>query len=85
MENKPRNPKSTRSNIISYFINCKHHNNNHNNNVCSITTNNIVVIATAPSKEAFTKFFTAPAAQDRMKNAGISTPPNITFLESKSI
>ena len=49
------------------------------------TPNNIVVIATAPSKEAFTKFFTAPAAQDRMKNAGISTPPNITFLESKSI
>ena len=45
--------------------------------------NNIVVIGTAPSKEAFTKFFATSAAQDRMKNAGVSSPPNITFLESR--
>ena len=44
--------------------------------------NNVWVISTAPSKEVFTAFFSAPAAQERMRNAGVISPPTITFLES---
>ena len=44
--------------------------------------NNAWVIGTAPSKEAFTAFFSAPAAQERMRNAGVISPPTITLLES---
>jgi len=44
--------------------------------------NNAWVIGTAPSKEAFTAFFSAPAAQERMRNAGVISPPTIIFLES---
>ena len=43
--------------------------------------NNVWVIGTAPSKEAFTAFFSAPSAQERMKNAGVISPPTTTFLE----
>ena len=43
--------------------------------------NNVWVIGTAPSKEAFTAFFSAPAAQERMRNAGVISPPTTTFLE----
>ena len=43
--------------------------------------NNAWVIGTAPSKEAFTAFFSAPAAQERMRNAGVVSAPTITFLE----
>ena len=44
--------------------------------------NNVLVIGTASSKEAFTAFFSAPAAQERMRNAGVISPPTITFLEA---
>ena len=44
--------------------------------------NNVWVIGIAPSKEAFTAFFSAPAAQERMRNAGVISPPTITLLES---
>ena len=44
--------------------------------------NNVWVIGTAPSKEAFAAFFSAPAAQERMRNAGVISPPTITLLES---
>ena len=44
--------------------------------------NNVWVISTAPSKEVFTAFFSAPAAQERMRNAGVISPPTITFLKS---
>ena len=44
--------------------------------------NNAWVIGTAPSKEAFTAFFSAPAAQERMRNAGEISPPTIILLES---
>ena len=45
-------------------------------------TNNAWVIATAPSREAFTAFFSSPAQQERMRNAGVISPPTITLLES---
>ena len=45
--------------------------------------NNVLIIGSAPSKEAFTKFFATPAAQDRMKNAGVNSSPKITFLRSR--
>ena len=44
--------------------------------------NNVWVIGTTPSNEAFTAFFSAPAAQERMRNAGVISPPTITLLES---
>jgi hypothetical protein len=43
--------------------------------------NNVWVIGTAPSKETFTAFFSAPAAQERMRNPGVVSPPTITLLE----
>ena len=43
--------------------------------------NNVWVIGTASSKEAFTAFFAAPASQERMRNAGVISPPTVTFLE----
>ena len=44
--------------------------------------NNVWEIGTAPSKEAFTAFFSDPAAQERMRNAGVISPQTITFLGS---
>ena len=44
--------------------------------------NNAWVIGTAPSKEAFTAFFSSPAQKERMKNAGVISHPIVTFLES---
>ena len=44
--------------------------------------NNAWVIGTAPSKEAFTAFFSSPAQKERMKNAGVISPPTVTLLES---
>jgi hypothetical protein len=45
-------------------------------------TNNAWVIITAPSREAFTAFFSSPAQRERMRNAGVISPPIVTFLES---
>ncbi len=44
--------------------------------------NNVWVIGTAPSKEAFAAFFSAPTAQERMRNAGVISAPTITFWDS---
>lgn len=46
------------------------------------SSNNVWVIGTATSKEAFLGFFASDAQKERMKNAGIISPPTITFLES---
>ena len=43
---------------------------------------NAWIIGTATSKEAFLSFFSSDAQKERMKNAGIISPPTITFLES---
>ena len=43
--------------------------------------NNVWVIGTATSKEAFLEFFASDAQKERMKNAGIISPPTITFLK----
>ena len=43
--------------------------------------NQSVAIATAPSKEEFSAFFTSPAQQERMQSAGVQGPPIITFLK----
>jgi heme-degrading monooxygenase HmoA len=43
--------------------------------------NNVWVISTASSKEAFSAFFSSPAQKERMRNAGVISPPTITFLE----
>jgi len=42
---------------------------------------NAVAIGTAPSKEAFIAFFTAPEMQQVQKDAGVLAPPEIKFLE----
>ena len=42
---------------------------------------NVWVIATATSKEAFLAFLTANAQKERMKKAGVISPPTITFVE----
>ena len=44
--------------------------------------NNAWVIGTAPSKEAFTAFFSSQAQKERMRNAGVISPPTVTLLES---
>ena len=44
--------------------------------------NNAWVIGTVPSKEAFTAFFSSPAQKERMRNAGVISPPTVTLLES---
>ena len=43
--------------------------------------NSVWVIVTATSKEAFVEFFASDAQKERMKNAGIISPPIITFLK----
>lgn len=43
--------------------------------------NNVWIISTASSKEAFGAFFSSPAQKERMRNAGVISPPTITFLE----
>ncbi|MQF48769.1 hypothetical protein FIM08_02560 [SAR202 cluster bacterium AC-647-N09_OGT_505m] len=43
---------------------------------------NVWVVGTAPSKETFISFFSAPTAQERMRNAGVISAPTITLLES---
>jgi len=43
--------------------------------------NNAVAIGTAPSKEEFLAFFTAPEMQETQKAAGILGPPEVKFLE----
>ena len=47
--------------------------------------NNVIMIGEAGSKEVITNFMTTPAQKERMKNAGVSSPPNITWIESVSI
>ena len=42
---------------------------------------NAVAIGTAPSKEAFIAFFTAPEMRQVQKDAGVLAPPEIKFLE----
>ena len=44
--------------------------------------NNAWVISTVASKEVFGAFFSSSAQQERMKAAGVTAPPIITFLES---
>ena len=44
--------------------------------------NSVWVIATATSKETFLEFFAADAQKERMKYAGVNSPPTITFLEA---
>ena len=44
--------------------------------------NNVRIICTATSKEAFTAFFSSPAQKERMRNAGVISPPTVTLLES---
>ena len=43
--------------------------------------NEAFVIGTTPSIEAFGAFFGDPAQQERMRNSGVTSPPDITFLE----
>ena len=43
--------------------------------------NNAWIIGTASSKEAFAAFFSSPAQQERMKNAGVTSPPTVTLLQ----
>lgn len=43
---------------------------------------NAWVISTVASKEVFAAFFSSSAQQERMKAAGVTAPPIITFLES---
>ena len=43
--------------------------------------NNAIAIGTAPSKESFVSFFTRPQMQEIQKQAGVLSPPEITFLE----
>ena len=45
--------------------------------------NNVRIICTATSKEAFTAFFSAPAQQERMKNAGVTEAPSVTFIQAE--
>jgi len=42
---------------------------------------NAVAIGTAPSKDAFVAFFTAPEMQQVQKEAGVMAPPEVKFLE----
>lgn len=44
--------------------------------------NNAVVIGEIPSKESFIGFMLSPVQKERMKNAGVSSPPTFTFIES---
>ena len=44
--------------------------------------NNAWVIGTAPSKEAFTAFFSSPSMKERMRTVGVISPPTVTLLES---
>lgn len=43
--------------------------------------NSVWVIGTATSKEAFMDFFASDAQKERMKDAGVISPPTITFLK----
>lgn len=43
--------------------------------------NNAWAIGTAPSKEAFLSVLLSPEAQERIKQAGVTAPPNVNFLE----
>ena len=43
----------------------------------------VVVIGTAPAKEAFVSFISSPAQQERMKNAGVTEAPSVTFIQSE--
>jgi hypothetical protein len=43
---------------------------------------NAVAIGTAPSKEAFIAFFTAPDMKEVQAKAGVMGPPEVTFLEN---
>ena len=42
--------------------------------------NNAIVIGTAPSKEAFIRFFTSPEMQAVQKDAGVLGPPDLKFM-----
>ncbi len=44
--------------------------------------NSAWIIGAAPSKQAFTAFFSSPAQKERMKNAGVVSAPVVTFLEA---
>mgnify|MGYP003307482555 FL=1 len=39
------------------------------------------VIGTAPSREAIIEYFSSPELQERQKQAGVTAPPVVTFLE----
>lgn len=43
--------------------------------------NNVWVIGTATSQETFREFFASDAQKARMKNAGVISPPTVTFVE----
>lgn len=43
----------------------------------------VVVIGTAPSKETFVSFISSPAQQERMKNAGVTEAPSVTFIQAE--
>ena len=43
--------------------------------------NQVVLIGSAPSKETLMGFFSSPAQQKRMQNAGVQSKPTITFLK----
>lgn len=42
----------------------------------------VQVIGTAPSRQAFERFFQDPELQKRIKDSGLTGPPEITFLET---
>jgi hypothetical protein len=44
--------------------------------------NNVWVIGTVTSKEAFWAFMTSDAQKERMKTAGVVSPPTVTLLEA---
>ena len=44
--------------------------------------NSVWVIGIATSKEAFMEFLGSDVQKERMKNAGVISPPTITFLEA---
>lgn len=44
--------------------------------------NNVILISEVCCKEVITEFMTTPAQKERMKNAGVSSPPTITWIES---
>ncbi|MBM32225.1 MAG: hypothetical protein CL764_05110 [Chloroflexi bacterium] len=44
--------------------------------------NNVIIISEVCCKEVITEFMTTSQQKERMKNAGVLSPPTITWLES---